>query len=75
MGLIPGLTQWVEDLVLLWLWYRLAATAPIRPLAWELSYATGVVLKRQKKVVGDWFFFLFTLIFIKNIRRFLELLT
>ena len=29
------------DLALLWLWYRLAATAQIRPLAWELVYATG----------------------------------
>ena len=36
------------DLVLLWLWCRPMATAPIRPLAWELSYATGVALKRQK---------------------------
>ena len=48
-GLIPGLAQWVKgsgvavscgvdcphglDLVLLWLWYRLVATAPIQPLA------------------------------------------
>ena len=37
------------DLVLLWLWYRPAARAPIRPLAWELPYAVGVVLKRPKK--------------------------
>ena len=37
------------DPMLLWLWYRLAAAALIRPLAWELSYATGVVLKSQKK--------------------------
>ena len=29
-----------------WLWYRPAATAQIRPLAWELPYATGVALKR-----------------------------
>ena len=26
-GLIPGLAQWVKDPVLLWLWYRLVATA------------------------------------------------
>ena len=45
-GLIPGLAQWVRvavsygvshrrgsDPTLLWLWYRPAATAPIRPLA------------------------------------------
>ena len=37
------------DLALLWLWHRLAATAPVGPLAWELPYAMGVALKRQKK--------------------------
>ena len=37
------------DPALLWLWCRPAATAPIRPLAWELPYAEGVALKRQKK--------------------------
>ena len=35
-------------LVLLWLWCRPAAVAPIRPLAWEPPYAAGVALKRQK---------------------------
>ena len=51
VGLIPGLAQWVKDsgiavscgvghrrgsnLVLLWLWCRLAATAD-SPLSWEL---------------------------------------
>ena len=34
---------------MLWLWCRLAATAPIRPLAWEPLCATGAALKRQKK--------------------------
>ena len=33
------------DPVLLWLWYRLAAVAPIGPLAWELPYATSAALK------------------------------
>ena len=33
---------------LLWLWCRLAATAPIGPPAWEPSYAVGTALKRQK---------------------------
>ena len=37
-----------SDLALLWLWYRLAAVAPIGPLAWEPPYAMGAVLKRQK---------------------------
>ena len=67
-GLIPGLAQWVKgfgvavscgvgrrcgsDPVLLWLWHRQAAVAPIGPLAWEPPYATGAALekaKRQKK--------------------------
>ena len=49
---IPGLSQWLKDLALLvscsvghrhgsyatylWLWCRLAAVAPIWPLAWEI---------------------------------------
>ena len=49
VGLIPDLTQWVKDPVLLRLWCRLAATALILPLAWELPYAPGVALKRKKK--------------------------
>ena len=38
-----------SDLMLLWLWCRSVATAPIRPLAWELLCATGVALKSKKK--------------------------
>ena len=38
-----------SDLVLLQLQCRLAATAPIRPLAWEPPYAVGVALIRQRK--------------------------
>ena len=63
-GSIPGLAQWVGDAVLpwavmchrcgldpelLWLWCRAAATAPIHPLAWELPYATCMVLKKKKE--------------------------
>ena len=65
-GLISGLAQWVNDPalscgvghrhssdpVLLWLWCRLASTAPIRPLAWESPHAAGAaqeMAKRQKK--------------------------
>ena len=64
-GSIPGLAQWVKgsgiamscgvdhrrgsDLALLWPWHRLAATALIRPLAWEPPYAKSAALKRQKK--------------------------
>ena len=67
-GSIPGLAQWVNRSgtavscgegrrpgsgpALLWLWRRLAATAPISPLAWEPPYAAGAaqeMAKRQKK--------------------------
>ena len=33
----------------LWLWHRLAATAQIRPLAWETPYAPGAALENTKK--------------------------
>ena len=33
----------------LWLWHRLAATAPIRPLAWEPPYATGAAQVQRIK--------------------------
>ena len=36
------------DLVLLCLWCRPAAAAPIEPLVWEPPYAVGVALKGQK---------------------------
>ena len=35
----------------LWLWQRLTAAALIGPLAWELSYAAGVALRKEKKEV------------------------
>jgi len=58
-GSDPGHDQWVgdpallsvscgSDSVLLWLWPKLAATAPIRPLAWEPPYATGAALEKEK---------------------------
>ena len=37
------------DPVLLWLWYRPAATALIQPLALEPPYAADEGLKKQKK--------------------------
>ena len=39
---IPGLAQWVKDLVLPWLWRRQVEASPIQPLPRELPYATGV---------------------------------
>ena len=41
-----------SDSKLLWLWRRPVATAPIRPLAFEIPYAVGVAQKmanRKKK--------------------------
>ena len=49
VGSVPGLSQWVKDPVLLWLWCRPAAMALIRPLAWEIPYAASAALKRPKK--------------------------
>ena len=37
-------------MTLWWLWCRQAAAAPIGPLAWELPYAAGVVLKKKEKI-------------------------
>ena len=34
---------------MLWLWCRLTAVAPIRPLAWEPPCAASAALKRPKK--------------------------
>ena len=61
--MIPDLNQWVKDpamscgvghrcgsdLVLLWLWCRPAAIAPIGCLAWGPPYASGAALKTPKK--------------------------
>ena len=64
-GSVPALAQWVKgsgiamscgvgcrhgsDPMLLWLWRRLVATAPIRPLAWEPPYAAGAALGKAKR--------------------------
>ena len=42
-----------SDLVLLWLWCRLAVVALIRPLNWEPPYAVSAALKRTKKKERD----------------------
>ena len=38
-----------SDPALLWFWRRPAATAPIRPLAWESPYAAGAAQEMAKK--------------------------
>ena len=48
-GLFPGLTQWVKDPAVLWLWRRPAAAALIQSLAWELPYAADMALKSKKR--------------------------
>ena len=49
VGSIPGFDQWVKDLVLLWLWHRLAAAALIQSLAWDFVQAEGKAVKGKKK--------------------------
>ena len=46
--LIPGLTQWVKDPLLLCLWCRSAAAAPIPSSAWELPCAPPAALKSKE---------------------------
>ena len=41
------------DPELLWLWCRLVATAPIRPLAWKPPYAAGAAREMAKKTKKD----------------------
>ena len=64
-GSVPALARWVDDLALplscgvgcrcgsdpalLWLWHRLAATVPIKPLAWEPPYVMGAPLEKAKR--------------------------
>ena len=55
-----------SDPLLLWLWRRLAATAPIGPLAWGPPCAVGVALKKHKnkqKNITKWSVFLLSPVF------------
>ena len=45
---------WGLDLALLWLRYRPAAVAPIRPLAWEPPCAVGGALKNKQTKKAEW---------------------
>ena len=53
VGSIPGLTRWVKDPALLWLWHRLVAAAPIRPLVWEPPYAAGAAQEIAKRQINQ----------------------
>ena len=55
---LPGLSIWhcqgsavfadkAGIWALLWLWHRLLAIPPIQTLAWELSHAVGVALRKK----------------------------
>ena len=50
-----------SDPEMLWLWHKLAATALIQHLTWELPLAAGVALKKQKKYK-----------FLKNVNNFMS---
>ena len=60
LALLSGLRIWVavscgvggrcgSDPVLLWLWRRQEAVAPIGLLAWEPPYAAGAALKKRSE--------------------------
>ena len=64
VGCRPGL-----DSMLLWLWRRPVAMAPIRPLAWEPPYAKRVaqeMAKRPKKKKKKKKFFLMVLLCLER---------
>ena len=54
------------DPVLLWLWRRQVATAPIGLLAWEPPYAMGETLKKEERNNKDAYNNLYTLNCIAN---------
>ena len=43
-----------SDLVLLWLWSMMVATAPIGPLAWEPPYVAGVPPPKKERNGAIW---------------------
>ena len=42
-----------SDPALLQLWCKPVATAPIRPLAWEPTYAAGAALEKEKSKINS----------------------
>ena len=74
-GSIPGLAPWVKDpvllcaeagghrcgldLVLLWLWHRLPASALIRPLIWNFHMLQMQSKKKKKRKPKNCFYFVF----------------
>ena len=47
------MAQWVKDLALSLLWFRLIAIAWIRFLVWELPHVIGAAKKKKKKNVDS----------------------
>ena len=60
-----------SDPTLLWLWCRLAATALIKPLAWEPPYASGAALEKTKKKSG--FLFHHSILIAKYVGQVIDL--
>ena len=53
IGSIPGPSQWVKDLALLWLWCRLAATADLTPrLGTTICHGNSPKKKKGKSTSG-----------------------
>ena len=46
--MIPGLAQWFKDLALLQLWCRSQLLLVFNPWAWEIPYALGAAVQKQK---------------------------
>ena len=61
----------ISDPALLWLCCRPAATALIRPLAWEPPYATGATLKKkkEKKILKIYTFLRYLLLYLIAINQ------
>ena len=61
---------------MLWLWCRLVATTPIRPLAWEPPFAAGVALQKQrnkkKKIEMAWWECKIVQLLCKTVWRFFK---
>ena len=51
--MIPGLAQWVKRSGVVTAVVQVNAAAQIRSLAWELPYAAGVAMEKNKQIKHD----------------------